>query len=177
MELGLIKSSIEDWKQQYRIMVDISEEEQPYYVPFEAFSSVGTEETLTADDLTTIAFTFLPVEANTKELDLKISDVRFTKVAVEDEIVNKVEKFENEFVAYPNPSKGNVNLTLFSKVDTEAEVTLTDITGKVIYRGTADLTTGKNELEYNFARMRRGIYLLKVASKEHDYGVSKLLFR
>ena len=177
MELGLIKSSIQEWKEQYRIMVDLSEEEQTYYIPFEAFTSVGTQETITADDLTTLTFTFLPVEANTTKLDLFISDVKFTKVAVEELIVNKVEKFENEFVAYPNPSKGNVNLLLFSKTDTQAEVTLTDMTGKVIYKGKNELTTGKNELSFSFNSLKTGMYLLKVASKESNYGTSKILFR
>ncbi|WP_334057553.1 choice-of-anchor A family protein [Polaribacter sp. P097] len=176
MELGLIKASIEDWKAQYRVMVDLSEDEQTYYVPFEIFASSATENTITADDLTTLTFTFLPVEAQTKELDLVISDVRFTKVAVESETVNKIEKFENEFMAYPNPSKGNVNVMLFSEHDTEATVTLTDINGKTIYRGTANLTAGKNELDYNF-NVKPGVLFLKVTSQESDYGTSKILFR
>ncbi|KOY52904.1 choice-of-anchor A family protein [Polaribacter dokdonensis] len=176
MELGLIKSSIEDWKAQYRVMVDLSEDEQTYYVPFEIFTSSATENTITADDLTTLTFTFLPVEAQTKELDLVISDVRFTKVAVDEETVNKIEKFENEFMAYPNPSKGNVNVLLFSEYDTEATVTLTDINGKTIYRGTTNLTVGKNELDYNF-NVKPGVLFLKVTSQESDYGTSKILFR
>jgi hypothetical protein len=176
MELGLIKSSIEDWKAQYRVMVDLSEDEQTYYVPFEIFTSSATENTITADDLTTLTFTFLPVEAQTKELDLVISDVRFTKVAVDKETVNKIEKFENEFMAYPNPSKGNVNVLLFSEYDTEATVTLTDINGKTIYRRTTNLTVGKNELDYNF-NVKPGVLFLKVTSQESDYGTSKILFR
>ena len=176
MELGLIKSSIEDWKQQYRVMVDLSEEEATYYIPFDIFASSGNLENLTAEDLTTLTFTFLPVEAQTKELDLEISDVRFTKTAQEDLIVGKIEKFENEFMAYPNPSKGNVNLLLFSQADTEAMVTLTDITGKVIYNAPAQLTKGKNELEFNF-KVKTGVMLLKVTSPETDYGTSKIIFR
>ncbi|WP_170230909.1 hypothetical protein, partial [Polaribacter glomeratus] len=76
IELGLVKSSIQDWKSQYRVMVNLSEEEQTYYVPFNIFSSTGNTTKISADDLTTITFTFLPVEANTKKLDLKISDVK-----------------------------------------------------------------------------------------------------
>ncbi|SEE58729.1 collagen-binding domain-containing protein, partial [Polaribacter dokdonensis] len=176
IELGLIKKSIEDWKAQYRVMVDLSEEEQTYYVPFDIFTSSASQENLTAEDLTTLLFTFLPVEAQTKELDLTISDVKFTKIAVEDQIVNKIEKFENEFMAYPNPSQGNVNLLLFSQVDTEATVTLTDITGKTIYKENVNLNTGKNELDFNF-RVKTGVMLLKVASKETNYGTSKIIFR
>ncbi|SEE58745.1 collagen-binding domain-containing protein [Polaribacter dokdonensis] len=176
IELGLIKKSIEDWKAQYRVMVDLSEEEQTYYVPFDIFTSSASQENLTAEDLTTLLFTFLPVEAQTKELDLTISDVKFTKIAVEDQIVNKIEKFENEFMAYPNPSQGNVNLLLFSQVDTEATVTLTDITGKTIYKENVNLNTGKNELDFNF-KVKTGVMLLKVASKETNYGTSKIIFR
>ena len=176
IELGLIKKSIEDWKAQYRVMVDLSEEEQTYYVPFDIFTSSASQEKLTAEDLTTLLFTFLPVEAQTKELDLTISDVKFTKIAVEDQIVNKIEKFENEFMAYPNPSQGNVNLLLFSQVDTEATVTLTDITGKTIYKENVNLNTGKNELDFNF-KVKTGVMLLKVASKETNYGTSKIIFR
>jgi hypothetical protein len=66
----------------------------------------------------TVTFIFLPVEANTKELDLTISDIKFTKTAIEDETIAKNEKNENEFMAYPNPSKGNVQLLLlFRKTD------------------------------------------------------------
>ena len=164
MELGLIKSSIQDWKAQYRVMVDFSEEEQTYYVPFEIFTSSASQNKMTAEDLTTLTFTFLPVEAQTNELDLKISDVRFAKTAVEGQIVNKIDKFENEFMAYPNPSQGNVNLLLFSETDTEATVTLSDITGKIIYSQKATLNAGKNELDFNF-KVKTGVMLLQVTSQ------------
>ncbi|WP_026775622.1 SdrD B-like domain-containing protein [Polaribacter sp. Hel_I_88] len=176
MELGLIKSSVQDWKAQYRVMVDFSEEEQTYYVPFDIFASSATQDKLTAEDLTTLTFTFLPVEANTTELDLKISDVRFAKTAVEGQIVNKIEKFNNEFMAYPNPSQGNVNLLLFSETATEATVTLSDITGKIIYSQKATLNAGKNELEFNF-KVKTGVMLLNVTSPETNYGTTKVLFR
>ncbi|WP_445750116.1 collagen-binding domain-containing protein [Polaribacter sp.] len=177
IELGLIKASIEDWKQQYRVMVDLSKEEQTYYVPFDIYTSTGTQDKIVADDLTTLTFTFLPVEAQTKELDLTISNVKFVKAAGSDGItVEKQEVFENELMAYPNPSKGNVNLMLFSKTDTNATITLTDVTGKTIHKSTTDLTIGKNELEFNF-NVKAGIYLLKVSSNEANYGTTKIIFR
>ena len=176
MELGLIKSSIERWKQQYRVMVDLSKEEQTYYVPFDIFSSTGTTNKITADDLTTLAFTFLPVEANTKDLDLFISNVKFTKTAIEDQIVNKIEKFENNFMAYPNPSKGSVNVMIFSKVDTKATISLFDVTGKEIYVAPVQLINGKNEIDFN-VKVKPGVLFLKVNSKKVNYGVSKIMFR
>ncbi|WP_439132286.1 collagen-binding domain-containing protein, partial [Polaribacter sp.] len=177
MELGLIKSSIEEWKAQYRVMVDLSEEEQTYYIPFEIFSSIGTTAPITADDLTTLAFTFLPVEAQTKDLDLSIKDIKFTKTAVEEELVHKIEEFDNQFMAYPNPSQGFINLLLYSKSQTNAKVTLFDVTGKTIYETSATLTEGKNELNFDFGRVKPGVLFLKVSSFETDYGTSKIIFR
>tara|TARA_R110002126_G_scaffold291243_2_gene451330 strand:- start:15011 stop:19258 length:4248 start_codon:yes stop_codon:yes gene_type:complete len=177
MELGLIKSSVQEWKSQYRIMVDLSEEEQTYYVPFEIFSSTATTESITADDLTTIAFTFLPVEAQTTDLDLSITDIKFTKTAVDEEVVYKIESFENEFMAYPNPSQGNVNLLLYSKLQTNVKVTLFDVTGKTIYSSPAALHEGKNELNFDFGSVKPGVLFLKVSSPETDYGTSKIIFR
>ena len=176
IELGLLKSSIQDWKAQYKVMVDLSEEEQTYYVPFDIFSSSATQEKLTAEDLTTLIFTFLPVEAQTNELDLEITDVKFTKVAIEEQIVNKIETFENEFMAYPNPSQGNVNLLLFSETDTEATITLSDITGKIIYKQKTQLNAGKNELDFEF-KVKTGVMLLNVNSNQTNYGTSKIIFK
>jgi hypothetical protein len=157
-------------------MVNLSKEEQTYYVPFDIFESSASQAKLTAEDLTTLLFTFLPVKANSTELDLNISNVAFTKTAVQDQIVGKIETFENELMVYPNPSKGDVNLVLFSKTDTDATITLTDITGKTIYKGATKLTTGKNEITLNF-KVNAGFMLLQVTSKEANYGTSKIIFR
>ncbi|WP_430928880.1 hypothetical protein [Polaribacter marinivivus] len=51
------------------------------------------------------------------------------------------------------------------------------IKNKVIYKDKNELTTGKNELSFSFNSLKTGMYLLKVASKESNYGTSKILFR
>lgn len=176
-ELGLIKSSITDWKSQYRLMVDLTATEQTYYVPFDAFISAGSKASMTPDDLTTLTFTFLPVEAKTKQLDMFISDVRFVKAAGTDGIViTKKETFDNSFLAYPNPSIGKVNLMLFSNTNTNAKIVLTDILGKTVYKSSTNLKIGRNELDFNFV-VAPGMYLLKVYNDDTDYGTSKIIFK
>jgi choice-of-anchor A domain-containing protein len=179
IELGLLKSSIEEWKEQYRFMVNLSEEEQTYYIPFDYFSSTGTTDKIIADDLTTIAFTFLPIEANTKELDLTVSDLKFVKTATDDQILGGIENFklvDNNFIAYPNPSKGNVNLLLFSNIVSDATISLIDVTGKEIYSSPLKLMVGKNEFDFNI-KVKPGILFLKIRSKNRNYGTSKIIFK
>tara|TARA_R110002049_G_scaffold72792_1_gene188166 strand:+ start:433 stop:5757 length:5325 start_codon:yes stop_codon:yes gene_type:complete len=172
IELGLIKPSIEQWKEQYRVIVDLSEEEQTYYVPFDLFTSTGTTDKIKADDITTIYFTFLPIEANTNDLDLTISNVKFTKSATLGIVKNSLQ----DFIVYPNPSKGNIKAILFSNEYSQAIVSLYDIMGKEIYSAPTTLTAGKNEINLNL-KVKPGIMFLKVKSKEINYGTSKIIFR
>jgi choice-of-anchor A domain-containing protein len=176
IELGLIKSSVEEWKEQYRVMINLSEEEQTYYIPFENFTSIGSSNKINADDLTTVLFTFLPVEAKTNDLDLFISNVKFTKTAALDVTTATINEFDNKLITYPNPTLGNVNIILFSKTNTKATVSLFDITGKEIYTSSTNLTKGKNEIEIN-AKVNPGILFLKVRSNEINYGTTKIIFR
>jgi choice-of-anchor A domain-containing protein len=175
IELGLLKSSVEMWTEQYRVMLDLSAEEQTYYVPFDSFTSTGTTDKITVDDLTTILFTFLPVEAKTNDLDLTISDVKFTKTSA-DGALGLITTFKNNFMIYPNPSKGNVKVLLFSEVFTDATVSLYDVTGKEIYTMPIQLTNGKNEIDFN-VKVKPGILFLKVNSQQVNYGTSKIIFR
>ncbi|NDI97881.1 choice-of-anchor A family protein [Flavobacterium sp. LaA7.5] len=175
LELGLVKSSVEEWKHQYRAIINVGEEEQTYYVPFDFFTSTGTNKKITADDLSMITFTFLPVEAGTNDLDLTIENVRFTKSAPEGykELLNTM---KNEFMVYPNPSIGNVNCLLYSDTATPATVTLYDITGKVIYTAPVSLEEGRNELNFSF-NVPSGLMFLNVTSPTMDFGTSKIIFQ
>ena len=82
----------------------------------------------------------------------------------------------NDFTAYPNPSTGYVKTTIFSTTNTEAEVLLFDITGKVILRKQTSLTIGKNDLELSL-NVKPGIMLLRVQSPDTNYGTTKIVFK
>lgn len=176
LEIGMVKSSIDEWKYQYRAVVNVRNSEETYYIPFRFFKSSGTNQTITADDLTMITYTFLPAAAGTSDLDLTVQDVRFTKLApegYEELLIN----MKNEFITYPNPSRGgDVNCLLYSDVATTANVTLHDISGKLVYSGTVELTEGRNDLNFNFSPQYKGLMLLNINSDKTSFGTSKLMF-
>jgi carbon monoxide dehydrogenase subunit G len=175
MELGLIKSSVENWKHQYKAMINIGQQEQTYYVPFRFFTSSQSTENINANDLTMLTFTFLPVEAKTKNLDFTISDVKLTKNAPEG-YQNLLYTMQNEFFVYPNPSLGNVKCVLFSDISTTATVSLYDITGKVVYASDVILNAGKNELDFNF-NVPKGVLLFSIKNEKINFGQSKIIFK
>ena len=83
--------------------------------------------------------------------------------------------FENSFLAYPNPSNGNVTITLLSSLETKATVVLFDVSGKRVYNADIDLREGANELNFNF-NMPTGMMFMKIMSSEVDFGTSKIIF-
>lgn len=175
LELGLIKSSVEDWKHQYKAMINVGSEEKTYYVPFKFFKSTKSNQTINADDLTMLTFTFLPVEAKTQDLDLNIEDVKFTNKAP-DGYEELLYTMQNEFMVYPNPSRGDVNCMLYSDTNTTATVTLYDVSGKAIYSSQVKLTEGRNELDFNF-NLPTGVMFFSIKSDKVDYGTSKIFFK
>ena len=90
--------------------------------------------------------------------------------------VGNNEVFENNFLAYPNPSKGAVKTTLLSSIATKASVMLFDVTGKVVYRSQVDLEEGVNQLDFNF-NVKAGMLFMKIVSSEIDFGTSKIVFK
>ena len=175
LELGLIKSSVEDWKHQYKAMINVGSEEKTYYVPFKFFKSTKSNQTINADDLTMLTFTFLPVEAKTQDLDLTIEDVKFTNKAP-DGYEELLYTMQNEFMVYPNPSRGDVNCMLYSDTNTTATATLYDVSGKAIYSSQVKLTEGRNELDFNF-NVPTGVMFFSIKSDKVDYGTSKIFFK
>jgi hypothetical protein len=83
---------------------------------------------------------------------------------------------QNEFMVYPNPSRGNVNCLLYSDTSTTAVATLYDVSGKAIYSSQLLLTAGRNELDFNF-NVPTGVLFFSIKSDSVNYGTSKIFFK
>ncbi|RYM33486.1 choice-of-anchor A family protein [Brumimicrobium glaciale] len=175
LELGLVKSSVENWKNQYKATINVLEEERTYYIPFDYFNSTGTMQTIKANDLTMLTFTFLPVEAETNDLDLTIEGVKFTKSAP-DGYQEFLSTMSNEFIVYPNPSNGNLKCVLYSEEESDAKVTLHDITGKIVYSAPVKLTKGRNELQFDLEKPK-GVLFFNITSSKTNFGTSRVMFK
>jgi len=176
LEIGLVKAGITEWKHQYKAVINVRNKEEVYYIPFSFMKSVASNQQLTADDLTMITYTFLPVQAGTNDLDLTIEDVKFTQTAREgyEELLNSM---VNQFVMFPNPSQGNINCLLYSEVTTTAKVTVHDITGKLVHTAAVNLEEGRNELNFDFSHLNSGMFFFNVDSGNVNYGTSKIVIK
>uniref|UniRef100_UPI00404B1059 choice-of-anchor A family protein n=1 Tax=Flavobacterium sp. TaxID=239 RepID=UPI00404B1059 len=178
MEIGLVKSSIENWSQQYRANVNILEEETTYYIPYRMFASTGTREKIVADDLTTLSFSYFPTVSGNQSLDLKIENVRFTKEAPTG-YEELLQIFKDPLYVFPNPTNGLVNCILFSETQSPANLELRDITGKLIYQHSFIIAEGRNDLEFNFQEVvnQGSLLFMSVKSQTTDYGTTKIVIK
>ena len=89
---------------------------------------------------------------------------------------SSIEGLENKFTVYPNPSKGYLKNTLFSSVNTKANLILFDVAGKVVYRSFVDIEKGSNEFELN-VNLKPGIIFMKILSSEVNFGTKKIVLK
>ncbi len=71
----------------------------------------------------------------------------------------------NGFIVSPNPAVGKVSILLDAKENAGASrILLTDLTGKVVYHSSVDLSKGLNAYNLNVASYTAGIYMLSVTN-------------
>jgi choice-of-anchor A domain-containing protein len=178
MEIGMLKSSIQDWTKQYRANVNVIDEEVTYYIPYRMFASTGTRANMTAEDLTMLSFSYFPTVTGNQSLDLKIENVRFTKQAPAG-YEQLLQIFKDPLYVFPNPTSGTVKCILFSESQSPANLELRDITGKLIYQEVFNIAEGRNDLEFNFENVvnQGSMLLLSVRSQSTDYGTTKIVIK
>ena len=176
MEIGMVKSSIQNWDQQYRANVNILNEETNYYLPYRLFKSTGTIDKIVADDLTTISFSYFPAETGNVDLDLEIQNVRFTKEAPAG-YEQLLQIFKDPLYVYPNPTNGEIKCILFSETQSIANLQLRDITGKVIHQHSFTMDAGRNDLQFNFEDVvnQGSLIFMSIQSQTNDFGTVKIV--
>ena len=80
---------------------------------------------------------------------------------------------DNTFKVYPNPSKGYLKTTLLSTNNTSAVITLFDLSGRVVYSKVKQISVGINKIDFNLDK--KGVFILKIISKDIDFGSSKVI--
>jgi len=74
---------------------------------------------------------------------------------------------------YPNPSTGQVFMKLSSERNEAGTIRLHDMTGKVVYQRSANLSSGENNFTFNLDHLAKGMYVF-VFSSENSTAMQKL---
>jgi PKD repeat protein len=80
--------------------------------------------------------------------------------------VEEVENINNVSDIYPNPATNNFNIDINLMEATNINVTVYDITGKVVNTGTHNLSQGTNQLNVSTGNMSNGMYTVVVTDNK-----------
>lgn len=69
---------------------------------------------------------------------------------------------------YPNPSRGEASLQLNLPVNTDLQIKVMDMNGKVVYQEARNESQGIHKIALPAAKLAKGIYLLEVSAKGED---------
>lgn len=67
---------------------------------------------------------------------------------------------------YPNPTKGNVMLTINTIRPADAVITVTGLRGNILYRATEQLIPGSNKHQLNISKLAAGMYMVHINTTE-----------
>lgn len=73
---------------------------------------------------------------------------------------------------YPNPADDVLNLSFVSNNSSDLVISITDISGKLLYNELANISSGSNNLQIDVSGLSKGIYILKL-----EEGTSSLQYR
>ncbi len=77
---------------------------------------------------------------------------------------------------YPNPAKGEVNLNYNLMKSGMANISIADITGRVVFTLNSNAVLGPNRLKLDVSSLPRGVYLLRTLVN-NDLNVTKLMIQ
>ena len=72
-----------------------------------------------------------------------------------------------DFVVYPNPSDGNMQLNIVAAAAGYFELIITDGFGTILYQETIKIQTGENNIQLNLSSFEKGIYYLRLENGKH----------
>lgn len=77
----------------------------------------------------------------------------------------------NQAIVIPNPSGNNAQLKIHAPSMQEANILITDVTGKTVYETTMAVKTGDNYINLPAAELVKGMYIIHVSAGDDDYTV------
>jgi len=171
MTIRLIKSSIVRFASQYKAVVTLNPNGQLHQVSFDDFLSSGSSAPFDASDVTAIVYTF-EMNGQLTEFSFYAKDQAFSPATVQSQVALSSKKVD----LFPNPTAtGAFQLKFASESDREMDLTVTDITGKLVYRRSINAVMGFNKFDIQLpAGIPQSVLFVQLGNDNVTYGVTKL---
>jgi len=161
LRITLVKNSITDYNNQYKIVLPLSKEEKKYNISLADFRSNGFNENIKADDITTIVFTFETTDSKQTTVSGLLNEISFSKKSV-DYLTSLASA---QIYVFPNPSTGgSFNASFRSSTSTNITLKITEAgTGRIVFTKNSNAIKGDNIIPVQLKTPASpGMYLLSI---------------
>jgi len=158
LEVTLIKHSIQNWEDQYKTTIQLTDELSVYELSKELFITANGQTDPSLDDIKTIVFNLVASSGSPAQKELEIQQLRFTtltttEASVENPTVTKL-------INYPNPFAVNTTIVL-PQTSKSISLLVFDTIGRLV--DAKDLqSTDERNFTYESPNLTAGIYKYQV---------------
>ncbi|MBL0043898.1 MAG: T9SS type A sorting domain-containing protein [Flavobacteriales bacterium] len=94
-------------------------------------------------------------------------------INVQNPSANSVNELDanNDIVAWPNPTAGELNIAMTNNMSGNVEVTITDLNGRVVLNEARRLINGKNQLRLSTENLGAGMYMVRIGNGTENVSV------
>ena len=161
LRITLVKNSITDYNNQYKIVLPLSKEEKKYNISLADFRSNGFTENIKANDITTIVFTFETTDSKQTVVSGLLNEISFSKKSA-DYLTSLASA---QIYVFPNPSTGgNFNASFRSSTNTNITLKITEAgTGRIVFTKNSNAIKGDNIIPIQLKTPASpGMYLISI---------------
>jgi len=173
LEIRFVKESINNWEEQYKTTIMLTEDLKDFDIPFSDFhSSNGSE--LVLDDVVTVVFKMIAENGQQTSKEMTLKELRFSMyngLSFEDESLNKVPVF------VPNPMISTGNIHFITPVSENVSVLVYNQSGRVVKRIEFKAIAGRNQIAFNREGLDAGFYFCQIVSEHNYYETIKLIIK
>ena len=170
VEIRLIKDGIVKFANQYMDVIELDPAGKNYQLSFDDFTSDNQSEPFTANDVKAVVYTF-KMDGKPTDFSFFADEQSFSPTAV-----TSVKALNSKKVTIaPNPASGQFQCSFASEEERDMDITLTDITGALVYTQKVHAVIGNNTATVAIPRnIAQSILMVQIGNKNVKYGVTKL---
>ena len=176
VEVILLQEGLEDWNNRFRMTILESNTETLYRLPFNEFED-GNGNPADITNVKSIIFSTQGDYNSYVPFNIQVHSAHFDIENTLDVTEFEIEAETNKTVAVPNPMTSQTNILFTAKQSEDAQLSVYDQVGKVVYSIKVRTENGQNTIPLNRNNLRPGLYFCKIEGKTQTYKTLKLIVK
>jgi len=172
MEIRFIKNSINTWENQYKVEVDLTDEQFTYQIPFINFECANGGN-MVLNDVVTIVFTLISIDGSMQTKEVSIEELKLLEL--EPLGINSLHM--TNLNIYPNPVNEFAMIEFQSDEKLVGEAILYNQLGQKVKGISVSIINGNNYIPFKCNNLKPGVYFLAIKCDYMNYKPLKLMIK